>query len=235
MRSPERRVNVHGAVDRNPSGIRAFALMLVVGTGLLCAAAAFHPTLAADPAMQLHTIAMTPAWQAIHVTMLVGSAFVVAGLPSRLLAAPPGHRLVVGLVLAVILIGLAGNAMNVAFMASHGTADASLYAAGNPSVVGLYAERHLQPLMFARAGNGLVAVGCLALGVVEWRDPTRPRWIAWLAWLAGVGGALGVLLFDPASRGAVAAVGLFCGWALGSAVLAWLPNASRPSRVLLAG
>ena len=60
----------------------------------------------------------------------------------------------------------------------------------------------------------------MALGWVESKDPSRPRWLAWLAWAAAAGGFVGVLFFNEASRVALAAVALLSGWELATAVRA---------------
>jgi len=72
----------------------------------------------------------------------------------------------------------------------------------------------------ARFGNFIVAVGAVALGLIERRDPSRPRWLAWLAWLAAAGGFVGVFFFEDPSRLVFAAVALLSAWEVATALLA---------------
>ena len=198
---------------------RLLAILLLIGTVLVGVGALFHPTLAGDAAAQLRTIAGTPYWRTLHLAMLAGSGLVIAGLWVRLvndraMAAP----LVAALVL--VTVGMALNALNIAFMAASGTHMAALFTTGQLEMQGMFEATHPIGLMAARFGNFIVALGAAALGWIEWQDATRPRWLAWLAWLAAAGGFVGVFFFDEASRLALAAVGLLSGWELATAALA---------------
>jgi len=115
----------------------------------------------------------------------------------------------------------------VAFMAGRGPAMATRMASSDSAAVQVFAASHAASLTAAGIGNLLVALGCAALGWIEWRDPTRPRWFAGLAWLAAVGGVLGVLFFDPASRAAVAGVALFIVWSVATGGLVLLSSRQR--------
>ena len=201
---------------------RPLAIVLLIGTALLGAGAAFHPMLGGDAADQLRTIAATPYWRSLHLAMLAGSGLVIAGIWVRLVVDRSTTSGVVA-ALAILAIGVALNALNIAFMAGSGTHMAALFASGHTEIQSIFDATHPIGLMAARFGNFIIALGALALGWVEWRDPTRPRWLAWLAWFAAAGGFLGVLFFDEASRLALAAVGLLSGWEVATAVLALLP------------
>jgi hypothetical protein len=180
-----------------------------------------HPVLGGDAAAQLRTIADTPHWRALHLVMLAGSGLVIAGVWVRLLDGGDALGAPAALsALALISLGLALNALNIAFMAGSGWHMAQLFAAGRVEMRSLFEVTHPIGLMSARFGNFLVALGALVLGWVEWRDPTRPRWLAGLAWMAAAGGFVGVLFFDEASRAALAAVALLSGWQLATAVRA---------------
>jgi len=198
----------------------ALGWILIGGTLAMGVGAALHPMLPADLAQQLEVMGTTPGWAGIHVLMLLGSAAVMIGIWVRVLDAPHRTRVAWVLALLTILVGLACNASNIAFMARDGTADAARFLHGDASMLAQFGSTHDRSLAVARAGNTLVAIGCLAIAALEWRDAARPRWIAALALVAGIGGCIGVLLFDPASRGAVAAVALLSGWSLGTAWLA---------------
>lgn len=192
---------------------------MLCGTALLGVGAAFHPMLAGDAAAQLLTIAATPYWRALHLAMLVGSGLLIAGIWVRLLTDRIPTPATVA-ALAVIAVGLALNALNIAFMAGSGTHMAALFAAGRVEMASVFEAMHPIGLMAARFGNFVIALGAVGLGWIEWRDPARPRWLAWLAWLAAAGGFVGVFFFDEASRVALAAVALLSGWEVATALRA---------------
>jgi uncharacterized membrane protein YhaH (DUF805 family) len=102
---------------------------------------------------------------------------------------------------------------------------ATEFASGGMVMQSIFDATHPIGLMAARFGNFLVALGAVALGWIEWRDATRPRWLAWLAWLAAVGGFCGVFFFDEASRLALAAVALLSAWEIATAVLVFRASA----------
>jgi hypothetical protein len=210
--------------------VRLLAVVLILGTALLGVGAVLHPMLAGDAAAQLRTIAATPYWRALHLAMLAGSGCVIAGIWVRLVTDRATSSPLVA-ALAVVTVGVAVNALNIAFMAGSGTHMASLFASGRDEMQSVFEATHPIGLMAARFGNFIVALGAVALGWIEWRDTTRPRWIAWLAWLAAAGGFVGVLFFDEASRFALAAVALLSGWELATAALA-LTGIESPQRTL---
>jgi len=198
---------------------RPLAVALVIGTALLGIGAAFHPMLASDAAEQLRTIAATTYWRTLHLAMLAGSGLVIAGIWVRLVTDRAASGALVA-ALAIVSVGVALNALNIAFMAGAGTRMAAAFASGNVEMRSIFDATHPIGLMAARFGNFVVALGALALGWIEWRDPVRPRWLAWLAWLAAAGGFVGVLFFNEASRLALAAVALLSAWELATAALA---------------
>ena len=195
------------------------AVLLLAGTALIGVGAALHPVLTGRAGDDLRLIASMPSWRAIHLVMLAGSGLVIVGIWVRLTegTAPALGPLAV---LCVIAIGLAINALNIAYMAGSGTHLAAMYQAGSAEAGALFEATHPIGLMAARFGNFVVALGALALGWVEWQDPLRPRWFAWLAWIAAAGGFVGVLFFDEASRVALAAVALLSGWEIATALRA---------------
>src|SRR5690242_20647983 len=176
--------------------------------------------LAGDAASQLQTIATTPYWRPLHLVMLAGSGLVIAGIWVRLVSERAAPTAAIA-ALAIVSVGVALNALNIAFMAGSGTRMAAEFARGQTAMQSIFEATHPIGLMSARFGNFIVALGAVALGWIERRDPTRPRWLAWLAWLAAAGGFAGVFFFDEASRLALAAVALLSGWELATAVLAF--------------
>jgi hypothetical protein len=201
---------------------RYLAVLLVGGALLLGVAAAFHPTLPPGAAGQMQVMAATPQWRMIHLAMLVGSGLTIVGIWLRVDIDGSGRVWLLRGALATIAAGIALNATNVAFMAGRGAALAMHSAGQDSAAVRLFAASHSSSLEAAGIGNLAVAFGCAVLGWIEWHDPTRPRWTAALAWLAAFGGVLGVALFDPASRGAVAGVALFVVWSFATGVLVLL-------------
>ena len=210
------------------------AVLLLVGTALLGVGAVLHPVLTGRAADDLRLMATTSGWRTIHLVMLAGSGLVIVGIWVRLidgsalrtLSGDSSHRAPLPSILAaiaalgVIALGLAINALNIAYMAGSGTHLAAMYQAGSADVGALFEATHPIGLMAARFGNFIVALGALALGWVEWQDASRPRWLAWLAWIAAAGGFVGVFFFNEASRVALAAVALLSGWEVATAVRA---------------
>lgn len=201
------------------------AVLLLAGTMLLGAGAALHPVLTGRASDDLRLIASMPSWRAIHLVMLAGSGLVIVGIWVRLVEGT-ATAIATLAVLCVIAIGLAINALNIAYMAGSGTHLAAMYQAGRPEAGALFEATHPIGLMAARFGNFVVALGALALGWVEWQEPLRPRWFAWLAWTAAGGGFVGVFFFDEASRVALAAVALLSGWEIATALRALRTTAS---------
>ena len=202
--------------------VRLLGAALLLGTALHGAGAAVHPMLVGDAPAHLGIIAATARWRELHLTMLAGSALIVAGIWVRLFvgetpAVPSpvervAPRSAVLAALAVISIGITVNALNVAYMAGAGWHMAALFQSGDRGMAAIYDVTHPIGLMAARFGNLLVALGALTLGWAEWRDAATPRWLALLAWAAAAGGLVGALFFDESSRVALAAVALLSGW-----------------------
>ncbi len=217
-----------------PSLVRTLAILLLAGTVLLGIGAAVHPVLGADAGTQLRLISATDHWRSIHLLMLAGSALVVAGVWVRLITDGSPSALFSLPGLALISLGVSINALNIAFMAGAGWQMADQFATGRSEVLAIYEMTHPIGLVAARFGNLIVAIGALALGWSEWRDPARPRWMAWLAWVAAAGGLIGVLFFDEASRFALAAVALLSGWQLatGMRALTWGTHAPDGTRYI---
>jgi hypothetical protein len=209
------------------AGSTWLAALLLTGTALLGAGAVLHPMLPAALGDQLDVIAHTTDWRTIHLAMLTGSALVMVGLWGQLAMGSARRRVLVP-IFAVIVIGLALNASNIAFMAQMGTADAARYVQGHEVAAAGFSQGHTASLLRAGIGNGLIAIACLALAAVTWPDAAVPRILSALAAIAGVGGLVGVIAFDPASRGAVTAVALFSVWAAAGAIrVLWMRHCPR--------
>jgi hypothetical protein len=222
---------------------RALAVALLLGMVMLAVPAIVHPVLAGSAADQLRLIADTPHWRTMHLSMLAGSALIIAGIWVRLAtdvgsgaqASPSGARSPVNpllvAALAVIALGTAVNALNIGFMAGAGWHMAAEFANGRTDMAPVFEGTHPIGLIAARFGNFIIALGALALGWAEWNDATRPRWLAWLAWGAGIGGLIGAFFFNEASRIAVAAVALLMAWELATAFRVLRSPGGSPSQV----
>ena len=193
---------------------RTLSIALLLGAALLGVGAVFHPILPAEPENQLRLIAATWYFRPVHLAMLAGSGLIIAGVWTRALMGRAVDRPPAALLgaLALVSLGLAFNAIDIAFMGGAGTHMARQFVAGRAEMATTFDALHMVGLMTARFGNFLVALGALLLGWVEWQDPTSPRWMAWLAWIAGVVGLIGVLFFREASLVILAAVTLLPGW-----------------------
>jgi hypothetical protein len=175
-----------------------------------------HPVLPAEAAGQLDVIANMGHWRAVHLMMLAGSGLVITGLWARLLVGRQAPSRVMLGALGIIALGIALNALNIAFMAGAGTLMAEHYRAGDAAIARLFEVTHPIGLMAARFGNFIIALGALLLGWSEWQssgERTAPL-LAGLAWVAAAGGLIGALFFSEASRMTLAAVALISGWQL---------------------
>lgn len=194
------------------------ALALLVGTALHGLGAILHPMLAGDGATQLRTIADMAHWRELHLAMLAGSAFIVAGVWVRLVDDRAFVRPPLVAALTAISIGVALNALNISYMAGAGWHMATQFAAGDASMTTLFDATHPIGLMTARFGNFIIALGALVLGWAEWHDAEPRRLDAVLAWVAAAGGLVGAVFFAESSRIALAAVALLSGWQVVTAV-----------------
>jgi uncharacterized membrane protein YhaH (DUF805 family) len=199
---------------------KLLAVFLLAGTALLGAGSVMHPVLtgAGVGSADLRVIASTPGWRLMHLSMLTGSALVMTGVWVRLGGASQDVRATLVGALVVICIGMTLNAFDILLMARSGTRMAAMFVGGRTELAPIFDATHGFGLMAARFGNGLIALGALVLGIVEWRDRSQPRWLAWLAWIAAVGGLVGVLFFDESSRLVLGAVALLCGWEIATAL-----------------
>lgn len=196
--------------------VRWLSAALLLGSALLGAGAAMHPVLPAEAAGQLDVIANMGHWRAVHLMMLAGSGLVITGLWARLLVGRQAPSRVMLGALGIIALGIALNALNIAFMAGAGTLMAEHYRAGDAAIAHLFEVTHPIGLMAARFGNFIIALGALLLGWSEWQssgERTAPL-LAGLAWVAAAGGLIGALFFSEASRMTLAAVALISGWQL---------------------
>jgi hypothetical protein len=193
------------------SPARPLAAALVLGTVLLGVAALAHPVLQGDAASHLRIIAAADHWRAVHLAMLACTGLVLVGIWVRLVVHTGAAAPLVA-ALALISIGLAIHSLNIVYMTGAGWQLATHFAAGDAGMAAIYDVTHPIGLMASRFGNFLVALGALALGWVEHRDPATPAYTAWLAWGAAAAGLAGVMIFHEASPGIFGAVAVLSLW-----------------------
>lgn len=208
------------------------AVALLAGTALHGVGAILHPVLAGDGATQLRTIADMAHWRTLHLAMLAGSGLIVAGVWVRLVDDRAFVRAPLVAALTVVSVGVAINALNIAYMAGAGWHMATRFAAGDAAMAPLFDATHPIGLMAARFGNLIIALGAIALGWGEWRDAEPRRLDAALAWMAAVGGLVGAIFFAESSRVALAAVALLSGWQLVTAIRALTLSVERAKRTM---
>jgi hypothetical protein len=208
------------------------AVALLAGTALHGVGAILHPVLAGDGATQLRTIADTAHWRTLHLAMLAGSGLIVVGVWVRLVDDRAFVRAPLVAALTVVSVGVAINALNVAYMAGAGWHMATRFAAGDAAMVPLFDATHPIGLMAARFGNLIIALGAIPLGWGEWRDAEPRRLDAALAWMAAIGGLVGATFFAESSRVALAAVALLSGWQLVTAIRSLTLSVKRAPRTM---
>lgn len=208
------------------------AVALLAGTALHGVGAILHPVLAGDGATQLRTIADMAHWRTLHLAMLAGSGLIVAGVWVRLVDDRAFVRAPLVAALAVISLGVAINALNIAYMAGAGWHMATRFVAGDAAMVPLFDATHPIGLVAARFGNLIIALGAIPLGWGEWRDAEPRRLDAALAWMAAIGGLVGAIFFAESSRVALAAVALLSGWQVVTAIRALTLSVKRAPRTM---
>lgn len=208
------------------------AVALLAGTALHGVGAILHPVLAGDGATQLRTIADMAHWRTLHLAMLAGSGLIVAGVWVRLVDDRAFVRAPLVAALTVVSVGVAINALNIAYMAGAGWHMATRFAGGDAAVVPLFDATHPIGLMAARFGNLIIALGAIPLGWGEWRDAEPRRLDAALAWIAAIGGLVGAIFFAESSRVALAAVALLSGWQVVTAIRALTLSVQRSPRTM---
>lgn len=203
-------------LSRRPS---FYGLSLLVGALLVAGAGVVHPRLAGDGAAQLGVIAATPAWRAIHWTLLFGVTLVLAGLIGGLLQR---HAANAGAVPArpgafLTAFGYGALAVNILFMTGAGGALADAYTRSD---LGLTATRavfvfdmlHPFGLAAARVGAFAIGLGTYLFGWAVVSGGVLPRWLGWAGVGAGAAGAVLALVVNETAPQVLGGVALATVW-----------------------
>jgi len=196
---------------------KALAGLLVAGSALLIGASVMHPVLPLTGPGDLALIAATAHWRTIHITLLYATGMIIAGIWARWYVAEEGERPGLAIGCAVLAIGQALNAVNIAYMTGAGTEFARL-AQGGADVAAVYEASHRFAVNTGRAGGFLVAIAALIVALTTQRQADEPRGLVLLAWLACVGGLAGNLLAQPGHPLMLTSIGLMALWQLGTGV-----------------
>lgn len=183
------------------------ALSLLAGALLVGVAGLRHPLLSGDGAAQLAAIAGTAGWRGIHLALVFGMVFVVAGLVGIALAhgETPGWAAArAGILLAVLGYGV--TLVGVLFMTGAAPRLAAAYSQGEPGLAATEAV-FLYDMLRPFATSSL-RVGEFAIGLSAWAfgwggldGRLFPRWLGWLGVAAGAACALwAVVMNEEAAR-----------------------------------
>jgi hypothetical protein len=168
-----------------------YGLCLTAGALAFGVAGLFHPILTGDGAVQLATIAGTPAWRVIHWTLLLALPLMLAGLAGISLrhqetpGAGPARA-------GVLVAGLAFAAwmLNILFMAGAGRHLAATYTTAEPGLtathaVFLYDMIHPMGLAAERLATFTTGLALYLLAWGIWNGRVFWRGFAWAAFVIG--------------------------------------------------
>lgn len=197
--------------------VRALAVLLLAGSLLLLAASALHPILPLTASGDLSLISATTHWRAIHLALLYATGAIIAGAWVRWLTARADQRPGLAVGIAVLGLGQALNAVNIAYMTGAGTLFARLALEGQ-TVGPVYEATHLFAVSCGRLAGFLVAVAAGVIASATALDPGEPRWLVGIAWIACIGGLVGNLLATPGHPLMLTSVGVLAVWQVVTAV-----------------
>ncbi len=182
-----------------------YGLCLTAGALAFGLAGLFHPVLAGDGAVQLATIARTPAWRVIHWTLLLALPLMLTGLAGVSLRhqETPGA----GPARAGVLIAgfsFASWMVNILFMAGAGHHLAATYTVAAPGLtathaVFLYDMIHPMGLAAERLATFSLGLALYLLAWGVWNGRVLRRGLAWGAFVVGAACMLIGLVVDESS------------------------------------
>ena len=190
---------------------RALAATLLAGSLLLLLCTALHPVLPLTGPEDLALIAAMPHWRLIHLGLLYGTGFIMAGVWARWLAAAPAERAGLGVAFVVLGLGHALNGVNIAYMTATGTDLAIRFHQGQDVAV-LYQATHGAAVAAGRLGGLLVAIAAAVIAGTTSSTAAEPRWRVGLAWLAAGAGLAGNVLAPPGHPLMLTSIGVLAVW-----------------------
>lgn len=196
--------------------VRFLGFLLFLGSLALLTAGALHPILPLTADGDLSLISATRHWYSIHVVLLYATGMIIAGIWSRWLVADGVERQGLAIGFAVLGVGQALNAVNIAYMTGAGTLLARLAAEGQ-AVGTMYEATHLFAITCGRLSGFLVSIAAGVIAIATARSPGEPRWLVGIAWIACLGGLAGNVFATPGNPLMLASVGLMAAWQLATA------------------
>lgn len=202
-----------------------YGLCLLAGALLFGVAGLMHPLLQGDGAAQLTTIAATPAWRAIHWSLLFGFPLMYVGLVGVALRhgeTPGSAPARAGILLGAFAFAV--WALNVLFMVGAGWALARAHAAADTGLAGTHAVfaydmLHPAGLAAERLATFMVGLVAYVFGWAVLNGRVYPRWLGWAAFAVAVVNAAVAVAFDEFSPNLFYAQALFIAWLAATAVV----------------
>ena len=202
-----------------------YGLCLLAGALLFGVAGLMHPLLQGDGAAQLATIAATPAWRAIHWSLLFAFPLMYVGLVG--IALRHGETPGSAPARAGILLGafaFAVWALNVLFMVGAGWALAGAYAAADTGLAGthavfVYDMLHPAGLAAERLATFTIGLVAYVFGWAVLNGRVYPRWLGWAGFAVAVVNAAVAVAFDEFSPNLFYSQALFIAWLAATAVV----------------
>jgi hypothetical protein len=189
---------------------------LLVGTGVLAVAGAFHPLPAGDAAERLRTIAATAHWTLVHWSLLGAQLLVLSGYMS--LAAwldGTGQQVYLRPGAAVIIVGVVLVSLNILFMTGVGPSLAAMQERGAAEAglaASLFDALHPWGLASQRLGGVALGGGLALYGVAIARSGVLPRMLGQAGATVGALWVVTAAISGAESAPFLAAYGLAGGW-----------------------
>ncbi|HEX9703715.1 MAG TPA: hypothetical protein VGA20_00520 [Gemmatimonadales bacterium] len=202
-----------------------YTLSLLAGALLVGVAGVRHPLLQGDGAAQLATIAATPGWRGIHLSLVFGIVLVVAGLVG--VALKHGETAGSAAARAGILLGVLGYGtalVGVLVMSGSATRLAAAYMAAQPGLAAteaVFFYDMIRPFaaMALRVGEFGIGLSMWSFGWAVWDGRVLPRWLGMVGVLAGVACTVWAVVVNEEAARLMGGLALVTVWQL--AVAAW--------------
>lgn len=197
-----------------------YPLCLFAGALLVGVAGIQHPMLEGDGAGQLAVIAAATGWRGIHLALVFGIVFVVAGLVG--VALKHGESRGSGAARAGILLAVLGYGIaliGILFMTGAAPRLAAAYAAAEPGLsatgaVFLYDMLRPFATMALRAGEFAIGLSMWSFGWAVWDGRLWPRWLGMFGVVAGAVCTLWAVLMNEEAARLMGGLALVTVWQL---------------------